>query len=397
MQFDIQPGIFDPVSNQDIGTFALNQWQYIKLDDFYKFLMSGIVLKVGPTIIPQSAYELAQDDDATAQEVGLTGATLIGMIRITNISYAGVTLNITGNNYGTYVSNESTTLFVADQIATRIVPSGLDIQDGEPAIFNSASGLAVKTGNSSGISLYLPGTTYSVAGTLVRIEGSTYAATGVAGNLNKDPRLQENALFWFTPPDDKTLEYLAKQGDPINGGMHTISDRASANYQQFMKIASKDYNSITYDFYLMHLDGTVVTGDSVLENIFNVGAGNEYAYLDYYAPDVLSTRTLLDIGGHVTESMTSSGVVDTLGELHDDYMQRITGEIIAIRTFLEGDGVFSDGTSGTAGSSGTANNKGLLFDSADSTSPNAAKTNDDRTAHAALVTGCAYIIVMVAA
>jgi hypothetical protein len=396
-QYNIQPGVFEAISAQDIGSYALNQWQHIKLDGFYPFLMSGITLKQGTTTIPPSAYELAQDDNATAQEVGLTGATLIGMIRITNISYAGVTLNITGNNYGTYVSNQANVEYTAAQIATRVVPSGANIADGEKAIFTGTSGLSIKTDNSSGISAYGSGTTYSTAGTLVRLEGKTYSATGVAGNLNKDPRLPENALFWFTPQDDDTLEFLAKQGDPIPGGMHTINNRAGANYQQNMKIASKAVGGSVYNFHMIHLDGSQVTGNTTLEGLLNVGAGNENIYIDYFAPDSLGTRTLIDSGELVFAGQSSSGENDTLGEVLEDREQG--HKHIAMTQPQSGTPTYGTGGSGldgltfTSGTTGDSSLTGPQYTDGVNGTPRTGSTTRPKE----LTVGCSYIIVMVAA
>ena len=395
MQYDIQPGIFDPVSNQDIGSYSLNQWQHIKLDAYYPFLLSDIVLRSGTSIIPPSAYELAQDDNATAQEVGLSGDTLIGMVRITNISYAGTTLNITGNNFGTYVSNQATVDYVAAQVATRVIPSGANIAAGEAALFTGTSGLSIKTSNTAGVSAWGSGTNYTTAGTLARVEGRTYASTGVAGNLNKDPRLPENAPYWFTPPDDGMIEYLCSQGDPLNGGMHTVNDRGGANYLQRMKVNSKAFNSIAYDYWMVHLDDTQITGVTELENIFNVGAANEYPYLDKYAPDVLGTRTLIDMGDYVDTPQSSGGDADSLGGLVADQFQGFRMKAVAdSRGFLNNgtaDGAAVYGPSLSSGTVGTRNahlTGEFVSDGVNSTPRTGSTTHGKR-----FTVGASYIIV----
>lgn len=321
-QYNVKPNIKESISNQEIGSFALNAWQYFELDAYYPFLMSDIVLKSGTTVISPSAYELAQDNDATAQEVGLSGKTLYGMMRVTNVSYTGITLNISGNNFGTYVSNQSTVDYVAAQIATKTGPgSDLFLAAGENAVLESASGLSLISGNSGEITAWDSGTSYTLPGTLTRLEGKTFASTGQSSNLNKDPRLPENPLYWFTPPSDDEMEKLAKDGLSCRGGMHTANDRTSGNYQQSMLIGKKAYNSIKYNFYMVHLDGTQVTGDSTLEAILKVGLSGQYAYLDKFAPDSLGTRTLIDMGEYIATPQSSGGNNDTLGEVLEDRFQ----------------------------------------------------------------------------
>ena len=268
--------------------------------------------------------------DTTAGAVAITLDAVVGKTyQLVNSGTSGNLLVIT---YGSSIKNlsdgEDTSIMYDGSIwmlvdTTEIVKStGLNIDDGEFAIFASSSGLAIKSGNGAGIPSWGSGTNYTTAGTLARVEGRTYASTGVAGNLNKDPRLPENAPYWFTPPDDGMIEYLCSQGDPLNGGMHTINDRGGANYVQRMKINSKAFNSIAYDYWMVHLDDTQITGVTELENIFNVGAANQYPYLDKYAPDVLGTRTLIDHGEYVDTPQSSGGENDVLGEVLEDRFQK---------------------------------------------------------------------------
>lgn len=396
-KYDIQPGTFESVSGDEIGTFVQDEWTHFKLDGEFKFLVSDVVIKQGAATVPGSAYELAPDSDATAQEVGLTDKTLYGMIRITNISYVGVVLNFTGSNFGTYVSNESVQSFLDSGIAGKVEPgSDTFIDAGEPAVFNSDTGLQIISDNSGEIAKWDSGPVYGTAGTLVRLEGLTFSATGEALNQNKNPLDPNNGLFWYMPEDENDLLRYANRGNTLDGDMHTIHDRSSGNYAQTIKIGKKEVAGVQEEFHIIHLDGTVVTGNTTLENLLDVGGPNEYIYLDIFAPDNVGTRTLLDMSGHVTEAMSSGGLVDTLGEIHDDVMQRITGKTgIRRGSGAPQDGVFTFGSVFASDlDTGGGQYTELLFDSANSISPNTAKTDDDRTAHAALVVGASYIVIM---
>lgn len=398
-KYDVQPGTFESVSGDEIGTFVLDQWTHFKLDGEFPFLVSDVVIKQGAATVPGSAYELSTDAAATAQEVGLTDKTLYGMIRITNVTYVGVTLNFTGSNFGTYGSNEAVRLHVATEVAVKMQPgSDAFIQLGEPAIFNSSSGLQAISDNSGEIALWDTGPVYSVAGTLVRLEGLTFAATGQASNQNKNPLDPNNALFWYMPEDENDLLKYANRGTIINGDLHTIHDRSSGNYVVNFKIGKKKINSVQQEFHIIHLDGTQVTGNTTLENLLDVGGANEYIYLDLIAPDVVGTRTLLDMGGRTLRSQSVSGKADTLGELQEDAMQKITGDyseaFLRHATFTT-TGVFNAPSFGAqAPAIGSGAGTTLEFDSSNSVSPNTAKTDDDETRMANMVVGSSYIVIM---
>lgn len=242
--------------------------------------------------------------------------------------------------------------------------------------------------------------TYSIQGTLVDLDGMIFSSTGEAGNLDKDPTDTNNALYWYQPEDKVSLLGFANRGKVIEGEMHDIHDRASANYAQNMLISQQNVNGTQKEFHLIHLDGSVVTGDTTLEALLGIG-GDLNPYIDIFAPDFAGTRTLIDMGGHVVESQTAGGSVNTMGEIHDDVVQRITGHFeqqfvgnttyptTESGTMSPSPGSLTGESTGTGGS-----NTRWDFDSANSTSPNPAKTDDNRTAHAALVAGASYIVVV---
>ena len=254
----------------------------------------------------------------------------------------------------------------------------------------------------SGAAPWVPATNYSTAGTIVDRAGFQYAAFRDAGNTGQDPLLEAGKDFWFKPKSLEVLLELATNGDIVSGGMTGMLDRAGTYYRQNMKIAEYVVDGTVKEFHEIALDGTVLTGNGTLETLTDDGGANEWAYIDLYAPDNLGTRTFIDMGGRVTEDQTSGGVVDTMGEVHDDVMQKITGEwendtgIGVIRASGSVSGVFKLGAAkaNVTQSAAIASNN-VAFDNSGSTSPNAAKTDDDRTAHAALVTGISYVVVTV--
>lgn len=249
----------------------------------------------------------------------------------------------------------------------------------------------------SGVSDWLVGTSYS-AGDIVMYLGFQFVSYLVAANIGNTPITNPDKWYKIPTPEKLLDEYF---GGLPEQDLSPISDRAGTDYQQ--NIAYGEYRlggngDAFYDFFRVHLDGTQVTGDATLVAIFDVGGANEYFNIDLIAPDVLGTRTLIDMGGRVIECQTgASGFVPSMGNIHDDYMQKITGD-----TGIE--------NSGSAANSGcmvdvspaktavvfatTGSVTTLGFDNSQSTSPNVAKTNDDRTAHAALVSGAAYVVVM---
>ena len=240
-------------------------------------------------------------------------------------------------------------------------------------------------------------TTYAADGLeLVTWKGYQFLNYSDAANLGNDPLL--NPDVWMKIPKSDTLLDYHFSGESITGGLSTIADRSDGKYRQYTDYGRYRLGGNGDDFALFSrvaLDGTVITGVVALnDDIFKEGTADEYWNLDLIAPAVLGTRTLIDMGGRVTEDMTSGGVVDTMGAVHDDYMQRITGAFRG--TSLNApSGAFSAGAT-TAGvvTGATVTSANVDFDSSNSVSPNTAKTNDDRTAHAALVTGISYIIVM---
>lgn len=161
--------------------------------------------------------------------------------------------------------------------------------------------------------------TYTTLGELVTWKGFQFVAFNVVGNLAKNPLT--NPDFWFPIPKPFELLERFASGRVHSGGLSPIADRAGGDYQQ--NIAFGRYRlggnaDALYDFYRVALDGTQVTGDAILEAIFDVGGANEYFNIDIIAPDVVGTRTLLDLGEYVVTPQSVGGQNDTMGDLQDD-------------------------------------------------------------------------------
>lgn len=167
------------------------------------------------------------------------------------------------------------------------------------------------------------GTTYSTLGVMVTWKGFQFVTFNNTGNLAKDPLL--NPDFWYPIPKPDELLMLFAGGHVIPGGMSDMVDRAGGNFQQniaFGRYRLGANGDDFYNFFRVTLDGTVVTGDTTLEDdIFEIGTGTEYPFADIFCPDVVGTRTLLDLGEYVMAAQSDSGENDTLGEIQDDRFQ----------------------------------------------------------------------------
>lgn len=149
-----------------------------------------------------------------------------------------------------------------------------------------------------------------------------YYATGATG---MDPVLPAGRPFWKKCKSLESLFDFYDSGEEFITGTHPVSDRAGAKYQQTIKAGYGRIggNGGTFrTFYQVHLDGTVVTGDTFLnDTVFKEGTADEYWDLDTIAPDVMGTRTLLDLGDYVSVPQSSGGDADTIGELVADQLE----------------------------------------------------------------------------
>lgn len=176
-----------------------------------------------------------------------------------------------------------------------------------------------------GIPEFVASTTYSDPGTLTDVvmwKGFQFVNVSNINNLGNDPLL--NPKVWHMIPDIKDIMKMHFSGLPQNGELLPVADRLSGQYlQNFFtgKYRLGGNGESFYDFNRIHLDGSVVTGNTELEEILDVGGSNEYFNLDLIAPDVLGTRTLLDVGDYVLTPQSDGGDADIMGVLVEDQGQ----------------------------------------------------------------------------
>lgn len=320
-QYDVKPGTFETITGESIGSFTINVAKNFILGGKLRHLMADPVIKQGGVTVPPSAYTLLTDSAATTQESAYTGATLYGGVIITNATYAGVELTIDGKNYGGYNSNESLLTYIDSVGADNTAPgSDAFIEDGEIVQFDSDTGLSIVSENTGEIALWDAGTSYSVAGTLSRKEGFTVSATGRGSNQNKNPLLAVNNSYWYVAPAERDLIRMAN-ANRFYSELHPIHDRAGSYYNQYLKVGKKDISGTQYEFFIVHLDGSVVTGNTNLENILGVGETWQNPFIDILAPDVAGTRTLVDMGGDALRFQEASGDFATVGGKVADQFQ----------------------------------------------------------------------------
>lgn len=390
MQRNIKPGTFETITNVSIGTFTQNVVTNFKLDGNYPFLLSDIVIKQGATIISASNYTLSIDTAATTQESGQTGKILHGAIKITNPTYAGVELNVSGSNFGSYVSNEGTVDYITEQIATKTSATGANIEEGEIARF-VGTGQNIESDNSGAVAPWLVGSIYNTKGTLVRREGTTYVATGKTTNQGLDPSLPNNAAYWYEADSATELKKYANVCKILGGDLHLVHNRADGDYTTSLRVGKTKVGSTTYEFHEINLDGSTVTGNATLTALL---AGNPY--LDLIAPDSLGTRTLIDMSSRHAVPMSVGGDNDVLGGVLED---RFQGHWHLI-TNGGGEGLFVPGVgaSGYIASIGNRNLSDLFTSRATSTDNiNGTPRTGSTTRPKEFITGTSRIIVMVSA
>jgi hypothetical protein len=356
-------GQYETKTLQPVGQFD-GSVSYLQFDGVlsYAFSDTGFVLYTdssGTSAVPGTSYNFVTiDATLTAEEskVGGTNDTIYTQIQITDASYQGVELWATFRNFGSYTDNEALQDLLPDT-------DWLDY-------FN-----------------------YTTIPTSVRFGGGRYV-NYVASNSGNIPPL--NPDKWL--PVKPRYELIQQSADalPQGGGLIAAHDRADSDYQQNILVDSVAIDGTTYNLYMVHLDGTQLTGNATLEAIFDPGGSDEYHRIDYYAPDVLGTRTLIDMGERVLAGQSSGGENDLMGAVLAD---RFQGHF---------HGVYNNSSQSAGGGLGFfrmfantgSNNTGPITDVArdpitDST--NGPPRTGLTTRPKELTTGCPYIIVMVAA
>ena len=248
---------------------------------------------------------------------------------------------------------------------------------------------------------------YDSAGVVVQRYGMHFTSTGLTGNSNKDPISPLNVTYWYPSPGYRELLRIAQKGLSDRGAMHKVNNVQDADYSTSLLLDKAAFGGTNYEFYLVHLDGSTLTGNATLEGIFDPGGSNEYPFIDEYAPDDLGTRTIVDKRGYVDRPMTDvGGVAETLAEMQADQMQRITGDLgysssdgISGGVLNDPSGAFSGTETADATDNGDSTNNRLAldFDSANSPDARTSATTDGETRVRSMVEGLGYIIVMIPA
>ncbi len=234
-------------------------------------------------------------------------------------------------------------------------------------------------------------TTYTTEGEMVTWKGFQFVAYNVTGNLAKNPITSPDFWHMIPKPDELLLRF--QSGQVLSGGLSAMADRAGANYRQniaFGRYRLGGNGDAFYDFFRVALDGTQVTGDATLEAIFDVGGGNEYFNIDLVAPDVVGTRTLIDMGERIVTPQSDSGENDTLGEVLED---RAQGHYHDVRTKnLDGTNSFPKGgdTAGTTFNGTGVKAAWTMQDDGTNGTPRIGLTTRPKE----LTEGASYIIVM---
>ncbi len=174
-----------------------------------------------------------------------------------------------------------------------------------------------------GIDDWESGTTYSAIGDLVMYKGIQYVSYNYTGNVGQIP--VPGSTYWYAIPTKHEL-ITSFQNGTVHFGMHKINDRDGLYYQQnisFGKHRLGGNGDDYYDFTLIALDGTQVTGDADLVAALGIGTVNEHPMIDIFAPESGSIRTLIDMGERsLVGQSNGSGESDTMGEEQDDRIEQ---------------------------------------------------------------------------
>lgn len=239
-------------------------------------------------------------------------------------------------------------------------------------------------------------TTYGTAGQLVRVGIKVFAATGKAGNLAKDPTAPENYIYWMPSYSVQRLSEIEREGLPQFGGLHPAHTASGADYKQNIKVFRSSENSVLYDYSIVHLDNTAVTGD-----LLTLLTG--YKYLTEWTWDDAGTTRVKDLRGFSMRAMTATGGLDaTLAEVKDGAMPKMIGEFGRDSTFgsIQSDptgvysGVFTKGTVVANVPAGSASaGYQVKFDNSLLFNTEGDGSGTGRTTGPAAIVGVPYIIV----
>jgi len=145
----------------------------------------------------------------------------------------------------------------------------------------------------------------------------------ISSNLGNNP--MDNPDKWLPCLDRDDVFVKFRNGETILGGIEALHDYRDSGYRQLFEWGKYNFGGDSgRDFQAtgLHLDGTVVTGNTTLENLLDVGGANEYHLLDIIAPDVAGTRTLLDTRGRAPRIVDAGGGdTSNVGVVQEDQFQ----------------------------------------------------------------------------
>lgn len=359
------PNEYEAITTESIGSLVIDTWSYFELDSYYKFLVSDVVITYSGGTVPSSAYELQVDSKYTSSETGLTDKTLYGMIKITNATYAGTELFVTGNNFGTYTDNEATVAYINSLVANPI-PAGL--------VFDFA-GTVLPTNT-----LWLKKEPYTVS---QATESRIYSAFGSIDFFAPDAASAATAAAateFYLPG---VLDLYVK-GTAIHG-IATFDNTTNS-------LTIADVNGDTIDDSWRNGTPIRFVGDTMPTDI------TEYVtYYLYYDSgnsrwELYTTEAGAFDGSGTQRTFSSDGsnvYATQYGITQDDAMQQITGTMqgaclirntyadISYSGALKSDTVAGNTTSSATTVSNSENS--IDFDSSLSTSPATAKTSPNQT------------------
>jgi len=132
----------------------------------------------------------------------------------------------------------------------------------------------------------------------------------VAANTGNNPI--DNPAKWLPcfNRDDAIVKW--RNGEDIKGGFENVHNHRNAAYRIYFQWGKYNFGGDSgrnFQATGVHLDGTVVTGNPELIALFDIGGVNQYHLLDIIAPDVLSTRTLMNARGRAARVVDGTGGV----------------------------------------------------------------------------------------
>lgn len=235
-QLNYSPGIYEVITDEALdGLPVLNTWYYLKIDG-WSHVISDIVLKQGGTPLPGAAYELTVDTKYTDREVNESGKTLYAKWRIVNGTYDLIATTVSGNNFGTYVDNETVKSKLAALPAADVsydnTSSGLtaiDVQDAIDEVYSMVCpvGGIIAWHKSFANTPTLPANFLECNGQVISDANSVYNGQTLP-DLNGDGRFLRGDSISGPEQADASQGHLHAMSGASVSGTNGLRDAASA-------------------------------------------------------------------------------------------------------------------------------------------------------------------------